>query len=116
MSDSPSTAALDLDRRATKRRTLLPKLRIECRRGLMGLGPNLALGLGDVSQTGARITTSRRLATFDEVELILSSTTWTKPIKVQGMVVRVLQEDDDRQSIGVRFFKPLSYHDISNLT
>jgi hypothetical protein len=114
MTDSPSITVAD--RRASKRLAPRKKIRIECRRGLLGLGPNLALEVADVSQTGACVLTERRLANFDEVEVMLSSTTWTKPIKVQGLVVRVYPVDEQRQSVGIRFFKPLSYQHFNNLT
>src|SRR5256885_2178544 len=43
------------NRRANPRRAPKGSTRVTCRRGSLGLGPNLALSLLDVSETGARL-------------------------------------------------------------
>ncbi len=104
------------DRRSSKRKVAKGKVKLECRKGSMGLGVNLAKELWDISQTGACFTVGPGLAKNDEVELLISSTTVFRPIKALGVVVWAVPLGPDRFSIGVQFQKHLAYSDMNNLT
>lgn len=104
------------DRRSSKRKKVRGKVKLECRKGTMGLGANLALEVWDLSQTGACLIVRPGIAKGDEVEVILSSTTLFRPIKCVGAVVWAMQLSPDRSSIGVQFQKQIPYADLNNLT
>lgn len=111
--DTPSSGT---NRRSSIRKKPRGKLRLECRRGTIGLGQNLAQSLLDLSQTGACLIVGPGLKVKDEVEIIVSSTAAPRPVKVHGTVVWCEALDASRFSIGVRFHKQISYQDLNNLT
>lgn len=104
------------DRRSSKRKKAKGKVKVECRRGATGLGPNLALELLDVSQTGASLMVGPGLAIGDEVEIQISSTTMFRPLKLLGVVVRLGPQTANRFMAGVHFQKQIPYSDMNNLT
>lgn len=104
------------NRRGMVRKPPRGKVVVECRKGAMGLGPNMGLSLWDVSQTGACVVTKPGVKVKDEVELVISTTGLPRPIKMLGDVVWVDELDKERQSVGIRFHKPLGFAELSKLT
>jgi hypothetical protein len=105
-----------VNRRADPRYMPRAKVKVECRRGQSGLGPNLATGLLDLSQLGAKLTTKDELAAGTAVEISLLSAGLTKPIKVPAEVVRSEALKNDTWRLGVRFTKALTYAELRQLT
>ena len=104
------------ERRGMSRKAPRGKVNFECRKGIMGLGPNVGLGLWDISQTGACIVTKVGIGTEDEVELVITTTGLPRPMKMVGDVVWVEPLDKEKQSVGVRFHKAISFAELSKLT
>src|SRR5262245_43171328 len=69
---SDSALSLSLERRANKRLRARSTVVIEIRKGTMGLGPNLALHLLDISVDGAGVLMEGKLQVNDEVEILMS--------------------------------------------
>jgi len=91
-------------------------VRIECRVGAMGLGPNIAAELLDISQTGASLVLTSNVGVGAEVEIVLHGSVYAKPIRVMAEVVRPLTTVDGRPAVSVRFAKALTYHTWQLLT
>jgi hypothetical protein len=104
------------DRRATPRRIARARIKIECRRGIMGLGPNHAESLFDLSQTGARIIATAELAENQDVELSLEAATHRRPLKLEATVVWKAPTEDERFFVGMRLRKTLNYAELMTLT
>jgi len=104
------------DRRAAPRRPARPRVKVECRRGSLGLGPNCAEALWDLSQIGVRIVARDELSSGQDVELALEGPTHRRPVKLDGVVIWSQSMEAERYFIGVRLRKPLPYLDLTMLT
>ena len=62
-------------------------VKVTCRKGALGLGPNLALSLLDVSETGVRLIVKEELKARQEVEITLLGIGQQRPLQVMGAVV-----------------------------
>src|SRR5262249_3787402 len=84
-------------------------------RNALGLGPNVATGILDVSEFGARLLLVEQLRVGQEFEVDLE-TVATRPIKRLAVVVWLIEAVDGRFVTGVRFEKALSYADLIALS
>ncbi len=116
MHNQPLKVESIANRRADTRHPPRARVKIECRRGAAGLGPNLAVELIDLSQLGAKITTKVELQIAEEIEITLLNSALTKPVKVLANVVRTEFLKDEVFRSGVRFQKPVSYAELRLLT
>ena len=105
-----------LDRRGSRR--LGPKrgIRATCRKGTLDLGPNLALTVRNVSETGIGMVLSAPLDKGQDVSLTLDASTGGRPVKRLGKVVWSCPADDGTCRVGVRLEKPLRGIEIEHLT
>ena len=69
------------NRRNCNRRRPRTSVKVECRKGAYGLGPNLAVSVLDVSETGARLVLSQAIDLLAEVEAIVGGYGMKTPIK-----------------------------------
>ena len=99
----PIGAALRTTRRA----------RVECRRGTLGLGPNLVRQAIDISETGLRVLLEVSLARGEEVEVVVHGA-GVRPAKRFARVVWSAVADGGWQ-VGLAFERPLPYHEVQNL-
>jgi hypothetical protein len=104
------------NRRAGTRHPPRARVKVECRRGASGLGPNLANELIDLSQLGAKITAKSELQIGEEVEITLLSHALQKPVRVLANIVRAEALKNGGFCSGVRFQKPVSYAELRLLT
>src|SRR4051812_887864 len=100
MSDSKSGQS---NRRRARRHKPKGSTKVACYPGSMGLGANLARGLRDLSETGARLLARVPLEPGQEVELRLEGVNHRGAVRVLGRVVWVRPEADDAYDIGVLF-------------
>ncbi len=91
------------DRRREPRCLARGGIRVLCRKGAHGLGPNLALALLDVSQTGARLAVGPALTPGQEVDVCLMAPGWAREQRRPGLVVWCVAAADGAHLIGVRF-------------
>jgi hypothetical protein len=115
MNEPAKRSLSDADRRASRRRPLRCNIRIECRKGNLGLGPNLVRRVLDVSETGMRLLLAAELPVGQETELLFEPRGSGKPIKRMGRVVWGFKSGDDGYCAGLHFDKPLSYVYIQDI-
>jgi len=116
VAEGEGMSTTNAERRGMSRKPPRGKVNFECRKGVMGLGPNIGLSLWDISQTGACIVTKPGIAIEDEVEISITTTGLPRPLKMVADVVWVEPLDKDRQSVGVRFHKGIPFSDLAKLT
>jgi hypothetical protein len=103
------------NRRLTRRREPRHMIKIECRRGALGFGPNLAAQFLDLSEGGIRIVLKTDLACKQEVEVRLSGPHLARTIMRIADVVWSLPLEDGRCCVGLSFQKRLSYGEVQTL-
>lgn len=104
-----------VNRRGAIRKKPRGKVTIEMY-GAMGLGPNLAHELWDISQTGACIIASGGVKVRDDVEIYISSTSFPRRLKLKAEVIWIQELTNQMYSVGVRFSRSLTYRELQNLT
>ncbi len=104
-----------VNRRGGRRRPPRTTIKVECRKGTLGLGPNLADGFLDISEGGVRIILKSALEPKSEVEVQLTGFGMQKPIRVVSTICWVLPLEDGRFCVGVEFQKRLTYRDVQFL-
>ncbi len=104
------------ERRLSPRRPARGVLKAVCREGALEPGPNLALTVLDLSETGARLVVKEALAEGRKVYVNLEGSAGARPILRGGDVVWSLPTTDGTFCIGVRFHKRLQPSDLLSLT
>ncbi len=103
------------NRRRSRRSPLSGQTRVECRKGALGLGRNLAVRALDLSETGIRLVLRDLLAPGDGVEVILSGPGVRGQLKRLGRVVWCLPLSAADACAGVAFEKPLPWAEAQRL-
>jgi hypothetical protein len=101
--------ARDSERRNSCRRQPKQTAKITCRAGTLGLGPNIAVGFLDVSESGIQLIVKTALAPGGEVEIGLQPLGSNKPTALPARVMWSLPLADGNHCIGARFEKRLPY-------
>jgi hypothetical protein len=112
---NPSKQTTTKNRRANPRRAPKRSTRVTCRRGSLGLGPNIALSLLDVSETGARLLVKRPLVRGAEIELGLLAPGSVRASTLPAVVIWAVETADGTHCIGVQFQKRLTYAAVQDL-
>jgi hypothetical protein len=89
--------------------------KVSCRRGSMGMGPNLALAILDVSETGIRLRVREALQPRQEIEVGLEGLGHARPLRLSAQVAWCVATADDFYCIGARFQNRLTYQDLNKL-
>lgn len=105
-----------LNRRGSRRRTPRASIKVECRRGYCGLGPNLLVQFLDLSEGGLRFVANVLLENKEEVEVLVSSFGLRQPIKRLATVVWVMPLEGGQSCVGLQFQKRLSYQEIQQFS
>jgi hypothetical protein len=113
--NSSSANSSNPNRRRSPRRKPRGYVKLKCRKGWLGLGPNVAITLLDVSESGARLVVRQELALQREVEVELEAHGINHLIKRVANVRWQLKLEDGTFCIGIEFEKPLAYSDWQNL-
>jgi hypothetical protein len=103
------------NRRSSMRRPARRNIRMQCRRGALGLGPNIAQSMSNISETGVLVVAKEALAVGDEVEVLLEGFGMRTPIRRTGRVCWATTLDDGCYRAGVHFDKLLSFRDLQAL-
>ena len=111
---SEAARAWSLERRESKRRPARSSVAIEVRKGTMGLGPNLALHLLDLSVDGAGVLMKGELQEKDDVEMLLSGNGVRTTIKRIARVRWVTKLESGHFIMGFSFEKQLPFTDVAN--
>jgi len=104
------------NRRSSQRKAPRRAVRVECRRGALGFGPNLADAFMDISDGGVRLILKSELPLQIEVEVMLTGYGVAKPIKRIGNVCWSVKTEDGRVCVGINFQKRIPYRDVQLLS
>jgi PilZ domain len=107
---------LQNDHRRMKRLAVKKSTSVICRKGTLGLGPNLAIQVLDVSVDGAQLLVNSVLRLGEELELSFAPTGFTEPLIRLAVVVWCSAKEGDGYHVGVRFMDSLEYQDIYHMT
>jgi hypothetical protein len=102
------------NRRRSRRGPLKSVVRVECRKGSLGLGLNLAVKALDLSETGIRVVARDLLPVGAEVEVLLSGGGAAKVTRRLGRVVWSVALEGGNASAGIAFDKPLQYSQVQS--
>lgn len=114
--DVPELSPPSRERRLSPRRAAKGVLKAVCRQGTLEIGPNLALSVLDLSETGARLVVNEALEPGRRVYVNLEGALGDRPILRGGSVVWSLPTADGAFCVGVQFHKPLQRGDLLSLT
>ena len=103
------------NRRGSRRKTPRGTVRVECRRGTLGLSANIATGLLDLSEGGVRILCIESLKVNEEVEITFQAFGISHAIQRAGHVTWALPLENGQHAAGIEFEKRLPYLDIERL-
>lgn len=100
------------NRRGSMRKKPKNTVKVECRRGYCGLGPNLNTEFLDVSEGGVRLILSAQLELKQETEVLITCFGLRKPIKRLANVCWSVPLEDGRFCVGLEFQKRLQFRDL----
>lgn len=90
--------------------------RVACRKGVLGLGPNLAVRLLDISESGARLIVKVSMGARQEVEIVLVPPGGAREVVRNGAVVWSVPTEDGAFCIGIHFDKRVDYSALCDLS
>jgi hypothetical protein len=105
------------NRRAAIRKPARRSIHLECRRGSMGLGNNLASGYLDISLSGVQVVLhDMHLLKGEEVEVVLQGHGFRGSIRRTGEVRWIQPVETGGCRVGIQFNKYLNFRDLQNLS
>jgi hypothetical protein len=110
-----TTETKPTNRRRSQRRAARKTVKVECRQGAYGFGPNLTLKPLDLSDTGVRLLVAEAIEVLSEVEILIDGYGMKGSIKRVGTVRWLVESTAGTFCIGVEFQKRLPYRDWQNL-
>ena len=113
MNQADKPAPSRANRRASRRWEFRGSARVECRRGTLGLGPNLVRQALDVSETGIRLVLASPLTRGEEAEVVIHGS-GVRPVKRCARVVWSVAVEGGWQ-VGLAFEGVVPYHEVQDL-
>ena len=104
------------NKRRSRRCAIRGTTRLRVYRTALGLGPNIASALLDLSETGLRVVLKEPIAVGQEVEINLESAATGRMTKTTVIVVWVIPSSEGGFVVGLHFQKPLGHGDLQALT
>lgn len=104
------------NRRRSLRQPSKTNSKVTCFGGKLGLGPNIAVKILDLSETGIRLRVTAACEPGYDLKVHLSSLAHRKPVILEGNVVWCVPTTENDYCIGVEFVKPLNYRDLQLLS
>lgn len=114
MSEGSKLGFASIIRHSSVRLALRSSVRIECRIGAPGLGPNLVLVPVNLSESGVRLVLHLDLPEGQEVEIIFQGP--GQPVKRVGKVAWSSTRPDGAFETGIHFDSDLTQADYHNFT
>src|SRR4051812_1813885 len=99
------------NRRSSERRKPRRTVKVECRNGSHGLGPDIAVGVLDLSDTGVRMIIKSAVAVKKDVEITISGYGMMKAMKVLATIRWVVAIENGQFCIGAEFQKRIPYRE-----
>jgi hypothetical protein len=107
-----STVSNNPDRRRLRRKVGKRGTSLTCRKGALGLGKDIAVGLLDITEEGARLLVKEELQAGAEVEITFNGVGVNKRVVALATVVWCMAETG-HFAIGVKFRDRMPYVDSS---
>jgi hypothetical protein len=102
------------NRRRSQRRKPRSSVKLQCRKGALGLGPNLSAGALDLSDSGVRLIVTQALDTMAEVEIVIDGYGMKRPVRRVANVRWQVRMENGNFCTGVEFQKQIDYRDWQN--
>jgi hypothetical protein len=99
-----------------KRRMAKKTVNVICRKGMLGLGPNLAVRLHDISVDGVQLVVKSALAKGDVIEVVFSAPGLPSNLAREAVVAWCSGPEPGGFRIGARFRNPLVYEHVFHMT
>jgi len=103
------------NQRASRRQPPKRSTKVVATRNALGLGPNIAFRVLDLSETGIRLLLKEELRIGREFEITLESAA-SRPVRTVAQVVWCVATADGQFCVGARFQKPISYASLQGLS
>jgi hypothetical protein len=103
------------NRRRSQRRKVRTTVKLQCRKGSLGMGANLAGAVLDLADSGVRLILTQQLSVGGEVEVLIEGYGLRSAIKRLGYIRWQLKLEDGGFCTGVEFQKRIEYRDWQNL-
>jgi hypothetical protein len=100
------------NRRLNRRQVPKGSMKATCHRGPFGLGPNIAVAVLDISESGAQLVVKEPLKPGQAVEVGVVGLGRLRPIKLPAVVVWCAAGADGNHLVGTRFERALSHADL----
>lgn len=113
MSNQP---AKPRNRRLAMRREPKRSSKITFRKGVLGLGPNHALTMLDLSESGVRLLSKTEVKVGEDVEVGLLPPGGAREVVRKGRVIWVVPTAEGTFCVGVEFAKRLDYSALLDLS
>jgi hypothetical protein len=101
-----------VDRRATLRRRPKRTTKVVCRLDSLGKGPNVALGLLDISEAGLRLLLRPALQPRQRLHIALEALWLHGTLQREVEVVWCVPTPDSNHCVGARFLQHLTIHEL----
>ncbi len=115
-SPDPVKPAPKPNKRLSRRSAAKGTARVRVYRTALGLGPNIALSLLDLSETGLRVVLKEFIDPGREVEVNLESTATGRTLKTTATVMWIVPAADPTFIVGLRLLKAISHSDLMTLS
>ena len=104
------------NRRRSTRSSARATIRFQCRKGALGLGPNLAIRVLDLSASGVRLVVNKSLECTDEVEVVIDGHGMKGTIRRLGIIRWNEKLESGQFCVGIEFHKFLDFKVWQTLT
>jgi hypothetical protein len=104
------------DRRRGRRYQVVRQAQVECRKGSLGVGPDLCAAAVDLSEDGAGLVLRSPLAHGQEVEVLLAAAGIPRPLKRLARVVGQQELEGGGFGTELHFERRLTFTDLQRLT
>lgn len=104
------------DRRLSVRRPPKSGVQLACRNDSLGLGPDLAVSIFDLSETGVRLVLAEACTKGQELQIELLAPGQGRPQKLLANVVWCQPRESGDFWVGAQWRRRLTYGEIGDLT
>ncbi len=116
MSQAPRSMASEANRRRARRVRVSNLAKVECRKGVLGVGPNLVATTLDLSETGAHFVLKAVLDKGQDVEILMQGGGLARPLKRLARVVWSVPLEKGQCCAGLQFQQPLPFADLARFS
>lgn len=101
--------------RSSRRQSPKSSTRVRAYRNHLGLGPNIAVRVLDISETGVRLVLKEPLPIGKEFEINMESVGGSRTVKTTAQVIWAVETAEGQFCIGAHFVEPMPYADLHQM-